>query len=142
VTEDKSCCPAAEEIVELRGKLTQLAADFSNHKKRSATQVAHDVAKEIGKLVVAFLPVLDALDEAVAHGIEGTRSARSILWSALAGAGMAEITPEGGKFDPTVAEAFVVAEGDDVLRVVRRGYLWRGTLLRAALVEVGTRETA
>jgi molecular chaperone GrpE len=64
------------------------------------------------------------------------------LLGTLEKAGLERIDPGGEPFDPNRHEAVMhesAAEGDDgplVIDVLRRGYAWKGRVLRAAMVKV------
>jgi molecular chaperone GrpE len=49
----------------------RVQADFENYRKRAASQMGDELDRALGKLVEQLLPVLDACEAAVAHGVEG-----------------------------------------------------------------------
>jgi len=118
----------------------RLQADFDNFRKRMAAQQADEVDRAAGRLAEALLPVLDACEAAFTHGVAGVEP----IWSALIGAlqkqGLEAMDLENKAFDPNHAEAVMHEEGDSehpvVSEVLRTGYLWRGKVLRAAMVKV------
>jgi molecular chaperone GrpE len=118
----------------------RLQADFDNFRKRMAAQQADEVDRAAGRLAEALLPVLDACEAAFTHGVAGVEP----IWSALIGAlqkqGLEAMDLENQAFDPNHAEAVMHEEGDSehpvVSEVLRTGYLWRGKVLRAAMVKV------
>lgn len=118
----------------------RLQADFDNYRKRVAGQQADEVDRATGRLAEALLPVLDACEAAFAHGTNGVEP----IWSALIGAlqrqGLEALDLEGKEFDPNLAEAVMHEPGDGgatvVSEVLRTGYLWKGRVLRAAMVKV------
>lgn len=118
----------------------RLQADFDNYRKRVASQQADDIDRATGKLVEALLPVLDACEAAFAHGANGVEP----IWSALIGAlqkqGLEALDLEGKEYDPNTAEAVMHEPGDGgapvVGEVLRTGYVWKGKVLRAAMVKV------
>ncbi len=120
----------------------RLHADFENFRKRVATQVVDDVARETAKLVDSMLPVLDACEAAAAHGVQGIESVWSALLGALQKQGLEALDLAQQPFDPATAEAVVHEPGDDdsvgpvVVEVLRTGYRWKGRVLRAAMVKV------
>lgn len=137
MSEDQNCCGAADELNKVREALIQTTADFSNYKKRSAQVAQANLDRELGSLVAEMLPALDALDGAIEAGIEGAQAVSDMVLGVLGGVGLEVLHLEGKPFNPENAEAFIVGEGSSVRKTLRRGYLWRGTLLRAALVEIG-----
>ncbi|MEY4373029.1 MAG: GrpE protein [Actinomycetota bacterium] len=118
----------------------RLQADFDNYRKRVAAQQTEEVDRSTGRLAEALLPVLDACEAAFTHGVAGVEP----IWSALIGAlqkqGLEALDLEGKEFDPNLAEAVMHEPGDGgtpvVSEVLRTGYLWKGRVLRAAMVKV------
>jgi molecular chaperone GrpE len=115
-------------------------ADFENYRKRAATQMSDELDRALGKLVEQLLPVLDACEAAVAHGVEGVEQVWSSLLGALQKQGLEALDLAGKPFDPALADAVLHEEGDGsepvVLEVLRTGYRWKGRVLRAAMVKV------
>jgi len=142
------------------GALQRLQADFENYRKRVLRQQDEQSARAALGLVEKLLPVLDALDLAVAHvnktGIDvGTSTeahalvhARSLLNETLAKEGLERVDEAGAAFDPLVHDAVARTEvepsaedgsapGQTVVEeVLRAGYRWRGQVLRPAMVRV------
>ncbi len=118
----------------------RVQADFENYRKRAATQMNDELDRAVGKLVEQLLPVLDACEAAVAHGVEGIEQVWSSLIGALQKQGLEALDLAGKPFDPSLADAVMHEEGDGsesvVLEVLRTGYLWKGRVLRAAMVKV------
>jgi molecular chaperone GrpE len=91
------------------------------------------------------LPVLDTADLALAHGgSEDVKQVAGALFDILSKEGLERIDPEGQPFDPAhhdaVAHEPVEGEGapemPEVSEVMRAGYLWKGQVLRPAMVKV------
>ena len=118
----------------------RVQADFENYRKRAATQMSDELDRALGKLVEQLLPVLDACEAAVAHGVEGVEQVWSSLIGALQKQGLEALDLADKPFDPTLADAVMHEEGDGsepiVLEVLRTGYRWKGRVLRAAMVKV------
>ena len=124
--------------------LRRLQADFENYRKRVQrdSDAAADRAGE--KLVNRLLPVLDTFELALAHEAEpdGSPMARmhDSLLTALEGEGLERVSPLGEAFDPNSAEAVMHEDGDGgeavVSEVLRAGYIWKGRVVRAAMVKV------
>jgi molecular chaperone GrpE len=118
----------------------RVQADFENYRKRAASQMGDELDRALGKLVEQLLPVLDACEAAVAHGVEGVEQVWSSLIGALQKQGLEALDLAGEPFDPTLADAVMHEEGDGsepvVLEVLRTGYRWKGRVLRAAMVKV------
>jgi len=118
----------------------RVQADFENYRKRAASQMGDELDRALGKLVEQLLPVLDACEAAVAHGVEGVEQVWSSLFGALQKQGLEALDLAGKPFDPALADAVMHEEGDGsepvVLEVLRTGYRWKGRVLRAAMVKV------
>jgi molecular chaperone GrpE len=126
--------------------LQRLQAEFENYRKR-VTKLSEDAAvRAAGSIVVTLLPVLDALDLAQTHFEDSTSDeaaaltqSRSLLLDTLRKDGLERIDAVGVGFDPRVHDAVVHVEGDGeqmIDEVLRAGYLWKGTVLRPAMVKV------
>jgi molecular chaperone GrpE len=125
------------------------AADYQNLKRRSAAEVEGAVRRSLESLLSGLLLVVDHLDLALSSPLEsddaralaeGVRLTRDQLLGTLRQEGV-EPTPEGGTFDTRLHEAVATLERDDmqpgqVVDTLRRGYTWRGQVLRAAHVRV------
>ena len=133
-----------DEVLKERDEFKDIAlrvqADFENYRKRAASQMSDELDRALGKLVEQLLPVLDACEAAVAHGVEGVEQVWSSLIGALQKQGLEALDLAGQPFDPALADAVMHEEGDGsepvVLEVLRTGYRWKGRVLRAAMVKV------
>jgi molecular chaperone GrpE len=147
VTEEVAAEAVSSDITALAAERDQfkdialrLQADFENYRKRVQTQTADDVERATGRLVEALLPVLDACEAAFAHGAEDVEP----IWSALIGAlqkqGLEAMDPMDKPFDPNLYDAVMHEASDDhepiVSEVMRTGYVWKGKVLRPAMVKV------
>jgi len=126
----------------------RLQADFENYRKR-VTRSSDDAAvRATGDLVGHLLPVIDALDLAVAHFATSESDealalvqARSLLIDSLAKQGLERIDALNVGFDPQIHDAVVhvAGDGDDeqvIDGVLRAGYRWKGAVMRPAMVRV------
>jgi len=133
-----------DEVLKERDEFKDIAlrvqADFENYRKRVATQIVTEVDRSLGRSVEELLPVLDACEAAVSHGIEGVEPVWSLLLGVLQKQGLEVLDLHGKVFDPVAAEAVVHEEGDGgepiITEVLRTGYRWKGRVLRAAMVKV------
>ncbi len=129
--------------------LQRVAADFDNFRKRALRDHAANIERASEHIVKSLLPVLDTLDAALASGAEttteqqlldGIRGTRDLLLDTLGKEGLELIPALGEDFDPRLHEAVAAPqEGQGHLVVaqeLRRGYLLKGRVLRAALVAV------
>ena len=120
----------------------RLQADFENYRKRAAKQVADDAARAVEGLVEKLLPVLDACDAAVHHGATEVEPVYAALLGALEKEGLVRVAPHDEAFDPNVHEAVMHEPADEdqtgtvVSDVMRPGYLWKGRVVRPAMVKV------
>jgi molecular chaperone GrpE len=118
----------------------RIAAEFTNFRrqvdKRNAELVEHAGAGIVEKL----LPTLDACDAAVAHGATDVEPVLASLLGVLEKEGLERIRPDGEPFDPMQHEAVMHEEGDAdgpiVAEVFRTGYVWKGRVVRPAMVKV------
>jgi molecular chaperone GrpE len=133
------------------------AADYQNLKRRSASEVEAAVRRSLEGLLAGMLLVLDHLELALSSKVEsedaaalaeGVRLTRDQLLTVLRQEGVEPIG-ESGEFDPKLHQAVATVERGDmdpgrVVDTVRRGYTWRGQVLRAAHVRVsrGPQSTA
>lgn len=120
----------------------RLQADFDNYRKRVAAQHADEVDRATGKLAESLLGVLDATEAAyVLHPTEVGPLLNTLLGE-LRKAGLEAMDLHGQPFDPNLADAVLHDAGDGttdgpaVSEVLRTGYLWKGRVLRPAMVKV------
>ncbi len=115
-------------------------ADFENYRKQAQKRQDDAVLRALGGFVEKLLPVLDACDAALAHGVSEVEPVLAALYGALGKEGLERIDPKGEPFDPAEAEAVMHEPGEGgeqvVSEVLRTGYRWRGRVLRPAMVKV------
>ncbi|MGH9124036.1 MAG: nucleotide exchange factor GrpE [Acidimicrobiales bacterium] len=139
---DLNLAAVARQRDEYLDSLRRLQADFENYRKRVERQRAEQVERAAGDLVAKLLPVCDTADLAIAHGGgEEVKQIWTALFDILERQGLVRIDPVGDPFDPTLHDAVAhePAEGDappEVAEVLRAGYLWKGRVLRPAMVKV------
>ncbi len=131
---------AEAERDEFRDHLLRLQADFDNYRKRVQKELAEAGDKAVGRFVEELLPVLDAVDAARAHGATEIDQVAGLLIDLLDKQGLERVGADGDVFDPTLHDAVLHEAGDDdvqtVRQVLRAGWLWRGRVLRPAMVKV------
>jgi len=131
-------------------RLLRMTAEFDNFRKRIERE-RRDLAEAAGAdLITDLLPVLDDLeralqvpattDEAAAYR-RGFEIIHKQWLDALSKRGVAPIEAVGQEFDPRYHEAIAHEASDthrdgEVIGEVRRGYMLRDRLLRAAMVRV------
>lgn len=119
----------------------RLQADFENYRKRVATQTSDDIDRATGRIAESLLPVLDACEAAFVAHPQQVEPLFNLLLGELKKQGLEVMDLNGKPFDPEHAEAVMHEPGDTdggtvVVDVLRTGYLWKGRVLRAAMVKV------
>jgi len=118
----------------------RLQADFDNYRRRVAQQQTEAVERGTGKLAEALLPVLDACEAAFLQHPSEIEPLFNLLLTELRKHGLEALNLQDRPFDPTVADAVMHEPGDSdepvVSEVLRSGYLWKGRVLRPAMVKV------
>ncbi len=126
-----------------------LQADFENYRKRTDREVRDIEEFSTAGLVKKLIPVLDDLELGVASAestpqtkefLEGIGMVRRRLITALESEGVEEIDSIGMPFNPDLHEAVDKVQGkgseDTVVEEIRRGYIFKGKVLRPSLVKV------
>ncbi len=130
----------AAELADYRDALLRVKADFDNYKKREAKQQTERVARAAEGLVAQLLPVLDACEAAVAQGAAEVEPILKSLRDTLVKEGLEAMDDLEAPFDPARHEAVMHEDGDDgeqlVSALLRSGYLWKGRVIRPAMVKV------
>ncbi len=132
--------PVAAERDAYRDTLQRLQADFENYRKRVVKQQAETAERANEALAAKLLGVLDTIDLAKAHEPNGTlEQVSASLLDVLTKEGLARIDAVAQPFDPTLHEAVAHEEGEGGPKVseeLRAGYLWKGRVVRPAMVKV------
>jgi len=137
--------PSAEPdlLAERTADLQRLQAEYANYRKRTERDrlVAGEVA--IARVLTDFLPVLDNLDRAKAHGdlTGGLKAVADQLDDIFGKLGLVAFGQVGDEFDPSIHEAVLHDVSDEVTvatctTVMRPGYRHGERLLRPAMVGV------
>jgi molecular chaperone GrpE len=142
--------PAAE-LQAVRDRHLRLAAEFENYRKRVERERSESWVRAQAELAGRLLEPLDDLqriadfDPATTNAQalhEGAEMVEKKFLRALEAAGLEEIDAAGKPFDPTQHEALTMmpagseAEDDTVGQVYRKGYRFKGVLIRPAQVVV------
>ena len=150
--EDDECCGSCveEKISSLSEQLLRLQAEFDNYKKRTAKEKDALSVQSEARFMLRLLPIYEELglaeneakkvkDEAVKKGIVMVLSK---LRAAFEKEGLSEMRLEGEKFDPYRHETAIREDSDapegTIVRVIQKGYLFRGEMLRHAIVSVSS----
>ena len=120
----------------------RLQAEFENYKKQTMKRNTEVVEHAASQLAAKLLPVLDAFDNAIIQGIDGISPIHKALFDVLRKEGLEVIDTDAVAFDPNLHEAVMHEEADEndigpvVSDTLRTGYLWKGRVLRPAMVKV------
>jgi len=137
-----------ENVRDYEDLLKRLQAEFENYKKRVAKENEQKALFDGEGLALNLLPILDDMDAALeaaensgdAKLKEGISVLRAKLLSILNKNGLSEMKCEGEQFDPYKHEAVLHEPSErkenEIVRVVRKGYLFRGKVIRHAIVSV------
>ena len=129
-------------------QLKYARADLENLQKRIQRRIDEAQDKANGRLVMQLLTILDELDLAISAAensesgiIEGVEMVRGKLWKLLDAEGLAPIDAFKRPFDPNLHEAVLEVETDEVedgcvAEECRKGYTFKGKVLRASMVKV------
>ncbi|MCL4344647.1 MAG: nucleotide exchange factor GrpE [Nitrososphaerota archaeon] len=143
---------AIKERDDLSSKLLYLQADFENFANRSRKNTEEQVEKREFEVISEMLEILDELEITYerARGkiddrefLEGLGIIISKFNKKLGALGVTPIDPAGKKFDPALHAAVSTVRVDDpkqegvVVEVLRKGYMVKRKLIRAAVVKVG-----
>lgn len=137
---------AAERLADLQ----RLQAEFENYRKRIIKEQSALVERASAVLIRRLLGVLDNFELAVAAAedtrgfdrmLKGVEMVFGELKEVLAQEGLEPIIAKGRPFDPNLHEAALEVGGGDspeprVVEVLRPGYLFKGSVLRPAMVKV------
>jgi molecular chaperone GrpE len=124
---------------EYKDMAQRVQADFDNFRKRTTSQSLAEADRASGRLAQALLPVLDAAEAAYLRHPDEVGPLLNQMLSELKKHGLENLDLEAKPFDPEVAEAVAHEPGDggepEVTEVLRSGYLWKGRVLRPAMVK-------
>lgn len=139
----------ADALAKMEDQWRRALADNDNLRKRAARDSTQQRAQERAAVSLAWLPILDNLELALAHApagaqdplVEGIAAIRKQAIDTLARLGYPRIDAENVPFDPRVHEVVSVVETDDVppgtlVSVLRPGYGGPDNTLRPAAVVV------
>jgi molecular chaperone GrpE len=130
-------------------QLKYARADLENLQKQVQRRIDEGVERGNERLVLQLLPVVEELDLAIEVGkkaesggiLEGIEMVRRKLGKVLSAEGLSPIDAVGRPFDPHLHEAVLEVETCDhpdgtVIEEVRKGYTFKGRVLRASMVKV------
>jgi molecular chaperone GrpE len=135
-------------------QLKYLQADFENYRKRTEKQVNELTVRSNEKLIAALLCIVDDLERALYSGketddgtalLEGVEMIHGNLVRMLEKEGLERIDAVGKVFDPKLHEIGVrIARSDCeeglVLEEVRKGFVFKGRVIRPCMVNISCLE--
>ncbi len=139
-----------KELSESKNKYLRLYADFENY-KRFVTKEKEEILTYCNEDIIReILTVIDHLEMAIQHSsdnnasmalVEGVELTLKEMKTTLEKFGLVGIEALGKSFDPLVHHAIAQVESEEneenmVVRELRKGYMFKDRVLRAALVEV------
>lgn len=128
-----------EELAQAKNKEARALADYQNLLRRSQ-QERIQIFKTAGRdFVESILPSLEYLSLAAAQlNDQGLNMILSQLWNALQQQGLQEIEVMGKPFDLNTMEVVETeGSGEQVVKIVRRGYTLNGEVIQFAKVVLG-----
>lgn len=141
----------SRQLDEHKDRYLRLAAEFDNHRRRTAKERQELSARAQADLVKHLIDAMDDLARFAhidpsgtdaATVVEGVAMVERKLIKALAGAGLQVVDPTDQPFDPALHEAVGTEPADSrdrdgsVARTYQLGYVFGGQLLRPARVVV------
>jgi molecular chaperone GrpE len=137
------------ELQEMNDKYLRLYAEFENYRKRVNKEKEELVKYGNERLIHELLPVIDHLEMAMKHSknetseglAQGVEITLKEFMRTLEKFGVTPIEAVNKPFDPSMHEAMVVVEREDieeniVVEEFRKGYIFKEKVLRAPLVAV------
>jgi molecular chaperone GrpE len=137
------------ELQEANDKYLRLYAEFENYRKRVNKEKEELVKYGNERLIHELLPVIDHLEMAMEHSknetseglAQGVEITLKEFMRTLEKFGLTPIEAVNKPFDPSLHEAMVVVEREDieeniVVEEFRKGYMFKEKVLRAPLVAV------
>ena len=125
----------------------RLQAEFQNYKRRSEQRMQEWRLYAAKDIVSQLLPVIDDFDILFNHNqensdalcVDGVKMIYNKMLSTLQELGLEPIEAIGKEFDPTIHEAVMAEESDEVeeghiLKVWQQGFMYKDTLLRPSKV--------
>ncbi len=127
-------------LEELNNKYLRALADYQNLEKQTAVWREDFVKFSNAGLISQILEVVDDLEKACEHlNDDGLKLVLDKLKNILKNAGLEEILVDGLEFNPEQMEVVSVEPGEEnnkVAKVVQKGYILNGRILRPAKVSI------
>src|SRR5215471_12085135 len=140
----------AAENADLHDRFLRLRAEFDNARRRFEQQRSEYVQFAAMDLVKEILPVVDDFDRALqvetadSNYAQGVKLIHQRLQEILKKIGLEAMETRGQQFDPNLHQAVErvpteSAEDQTILGEFQKGYLFKGKLLRPAMVRVAVK---
>jgi len=141
-----------QRVSDLEGQLKRLQAEFENYKKRTDREKEMLLAGGSAAMIYKLLPFMDEMEvavEAIHHkaSVKDVKTGMEMLSKKLRATlekeGLSEMKASDESFDPYLHEAVRTVEGESdgkVVKVMKKGYLFRGNVLRHAMVVVSRKK--
>lgn len=139
----------AQQLADSQEKLAYLAAELENYKRQTARRLDEERDRTARRTFEQLLPALDTFGMAMQYADKakdvaalkmGLDFVAQQMATALEGAGIEAIPAVGETFDPKLHEAIEEIESNlesgKVAEESKRGYLYKGNVLRPAIVKV------
>jgi molecular chaperone GrpE len=150
--EQKMLGDVEKRVSDLEDQLKRVQAEFENYKKRTDKEREMLLSAGSAVMIEKLLPILDEMGVAV-NAIHHEASTKEIktgmemlhkkFHSLLEKEGLQEMDSMGKTFDPYKHEAVQRIEGDEddkIVEVLKKGYLFKGGILRHAMVVVSKKK--
>jgi molecular chaperone GrpE len=117
-------------------------ADLDNVRRRAQRDLEASTALATSKVVERLLPLMDAIQQAQQHEVEGAGALMQGLETALVAIGVERRSPVGETFDPVFHEAVAMVPAPEgagegtVVDCFQEGYVFGDRVIRAARVSV------
>lgn len=129
-----------KEAEDYKNKYLRALADYQNFEKRTREENEQIGESAVILFILKLLPFLDNLEKAeIFIKDNGLKMIKDKFYELLKETGFEEIQVLNKEFDPQYAEAIELVEEDKdnmVKEIVRKGYAYRGKILRVAQVKV------
>jgi molecular chaperone GrpE len=137
-----------EELINERDRNLRTLADFKNYRRRIEREGNKIAEESIRKMLFALLEIIDDMEKALQYAndtkkpsVKGVRIIHKKFLALLETHGVLPFESVGMAFDHNLHDAVAIAKSEEskpgtVVDELRRGYLWKNELLRAAQVRV------
>lgn len=141
--DDSRVAELEQQVADLSETLKRDQAEYVNSRRRIEASAEAGKEAAIGRVISSLIGVLDDIDLGRQHGdiVEGTpfHAISQKLESALGSHGLERFGAVGDEFDPTIHEALMHEDSDEVevntvKMVMQAGYRMNGRVLRPARV--------